>query len=108
LGFVVEKVASVSFSPSTSVSPAIHSTKLSILTIARGRYNRPVSGRRAEWTLFGLHPPLSKLKKKLKNKQMKLKMTVFCGMTQCSWQHVTDVSEEFVAYIFMVEKHVKK
>jgi hypothetical protein len=52
------------FSPSTSVSPAIHSTKFSILTtITRGRYNRPVSGRRAEWTQFGLHPPLCKLKK---------------------------------------------
>jgi hypothetical protein len=32
------------FSPSTSVSPAIHSTKFSILTITRGRYNRTVSG----------------------------------------------------------------
>jgi hypothetical protein len=51
------------FSPSTSVSPAIHST--SILTITRGRYNRPVSGRRAEWTQFGLHAPLCKLKNKL-------------------------------------------
>jgi hypothetical protein len=51
------------FSPSTSVSPAIHSTKFSILTITRGRYNRPVSDRRAEWTQFGLHPPLCKLKK---------------------------------------------
>jgi hypothetical protein len=46
------------FSPSTSVSPAIHSTKFSILTITRGRYSRPVSGRRAGWTQFGLHPPL--------------------------------------------------
>jgi hypothetical protein len=31
--------------------------------ITRGRYNRPVSGRRAEWTQFELHPPLCKLKK---------------------------------------------
>jgi hypothetical protein len=40
------------FFPSTSVSPAIHSTKLFILTITRGRYNRSVSGRRADpvWT----------------------------------------------------------
>jgi hypothetical protein len=29
-----------------------------------GRYNRPVNGRGAEWTQFGLHPPLCKLKKK--------------------------------------------
>jgi hypothetical protein len=26
-----------------------------------GRYNRPASGRRAEWIQFGLHPPLCKL-----------------------------------------------
>jgi hypothetical protein len=38
------------FSPSTSVSPAnLHSTKFTII-ITRGRYNRPISGRRAEWT----------------------------------------------------------
>jgi hypothetical protein len=41
----------------------IHSTKFSILTITRGRYNKPINGRRAEWTQFGLHPPLCKLKK---------------------------------------------
>jgi hypothetical protein len=48
------------FSPSTLVSPPIHSTKFSILTITQGRYNRPVNGRRAEWIQFGLHPPLWK------------------------------------------------
>jgi hypothetical protein len=37
--------------------------KFSILTITRGRYNRPFSGRRAEWTQYGLHPPLCQLKK---------------------------------------------
>jgi hypothetical protein len=42
----------------------IRSTKFSILTIIRGRYNRPrINGRRTEWTQFGLHPPLCKLKK---------------------------------------------
>jgi hypothetical protein len=53
------------FSPSTSVSPAsLHSTKYSIIIITQGRYNRPVSGRRAEWTQLGLHPPpLCELKK---------------------------------------------
>jgi hypothetical protein len=40
----------------------IHSTKFSILTITRDRYNKPVSGRRAMWTQFGLHPPLCKLR----------------------------------------------
>jgi hypothetical protein len=33
------------------------------LRVFRGRYNRPVNGRRAEWTQFGLHPPLCELKK---------------------------------------------
>jgi hypothetical protein len=43
----------------------IHSTKFSIFTITRVKYDRPrINGRRAEWTQCGLHPPLSKLKKK--------------------------------------------
>jgi hypothetical protein len=51
------------FSPSTSGSPTnLHSIKFSIITITRGRYNRPFSSRRAEWTQFGLHPPLCKSK----------------------------------------------
>jgi hypothetical protein len=28
-----------------------------------GRYNRPFSGRRAEWTQYGLHPPTMRIKK---------------------------------------------
>jgi hypothetical protein len=47
VGFVVDKVTSGQVF-------SIHSTKFSIRTITRGRYNRPVSGRRAEWTQFGL------------------------------------------------------
>jgi hypothetical protein len=51
------------FSPSTSVSSAnLHSTNFSIIIITRGRYKRPFSGRRAEWTQFGLHPPLCEIK----------------------------------------------
>jgi hypothetical protein len=53
------------FFPSTSVTLAnLHSTKFSIIIITRGRYKRPFSGRRAEWTQLGLHPPppLSELK----------------------------------------------
>jgi hypothetical protein len=38
------------FSPSTSVSPANHSTNLSIIIITRGWHNRPISSRSAEWT----------------------------------------------------------
>jgi hypothetical protein len=53
------------FSQSTSVSPAnLHSTIFSIIIFTRGRYNRPFSGRRAEWTQLGLHPPLCEFKKK--------------------------------------------
>jgi hypothetical protein len=66
------------FSPSTSDSPAIHSTKFSILTITQGRYNRPVSGRRGEWTQFGLHPPQCKLKKKKKKYGIKIDEKLRC------------------------------
>jgi hypothetical protein len=52
------------FSPSTQVSPAnLHSTNF-IIIITRGRYNRPFSGRRAEWTQLGHQPPLCEIKKK--------------------------------------------
>jgi hypothetical protein len=44
------------------VSPAnLHSTKFSIITITRGRYNRPFSGRRPDWTQYAFHPPLCEL-----------------------------------------------
>jgi hypothetical protein len=43
---------------STSVSPAnLHSTKLSIIIITRGRYKRPFRGGRTAWIQLGLHPP---------------------------------------------------
>jgi hypothetical protein len=46
------------FSPSTSVSLAnYHSTKFSIVIITRGRYNRPIGGRRTEWTQLDSPPP---------------------------------------------------
>jgi hypothetical protein len=48
-------------SPSTSVSPANHSTVFSIIIITQGWHNRPLSGRSVEWTL--IPPPLCKLKK---------------------------------------------
>jgi hypothetical protein len=31
---------------------------------SRGRYNRPFSGRRAEWSQYGLHPPLCELRRR--------------------------------------------
>jgi hypothetical protein len=40
------------FSPSTSVSPANHSTNFSSIIITRGWHNRPISGRSVEWTLI--------------------------------------------------------
>jgi hypothetical protein len=55
------------FSKSTLVSLA-NSLKFSVITITRGRYNRPVTGRRAEWTQYGLHhhpPPPAKKKPSL-------------------------------------------
>jgi hypothetical protein len=51
VGFVVDKVALGQVSPAN-----LHSTKFSIITITRGRYNRPFTRRRAKWTQF--HPPL--------------------------------------------------
>jgi hypothetical protein len=64
VGFVVDKVHWGRFSPSTSVSPASHySTKFSILIITQGRHNRPIDGRRAEWTQLDSTPHYSNLKK---------------------------------------------
>jgi hypothetical protein len=34
-----------------------HSTKFSIVIITRGRYTRPVGGRRAKWTQLDSTPP---------------------------------------------------
>jgi hypothetical protein len=46
------------FSPSTSVSPAIHrSTNFSIIIIARCCHNRPIGGLSAEWTQLDFPPP---------------------------------------------------
>jgi hypothetical protein len=64
VGFVVDKVAlrQVFFKYfGFSCQSSFH--KFSIITITRGRYNRPFSGQHAEWTQF--HPPLSELKKKV-------------------------------------------
>jgi hypothetical protein len=52
-----------------SVSPANHhSTKFSILIITRGKYNKPIGGRRTEWTQLDSTPHYSKLKKKYTKK----------------------------------------
>jgi hypothetical protein len=51
------------FSPSTSVSPANHSTKLSIIIITRGWLNRPIGGRSAKWTKWDSTPPTIPIKK---------------------------------------------
>jgi hypothetical protein len=49
------------FSPSTSVSPANHSTDFSIIIITRDWYRRPISDRRTQEDSVSLH--LKKLKK---------------------------------------------
>jgi hypothetical protein len=53
------------FSPSTSVSPANHSTNFSIIIITRGWRNWPFGGRSAEWTLDST-PHYTNLIKKFK------------------------------------------
>jgi hypothetical protein len=58
VGFVVDKAAPGRFSPSTSVSPANHSTNFSIIINTRGCHNRPIGGRSAEWTQLDSTPPL--------------------------------------------------
>jgi hypothetical protein len=46
------------FSPSTSVSPANHSTNFSIIIITRGWHNRPISDCSAEWTQLHSTPTI--------------------------------------------------
>jgi hypothetical protein len=62
VGFVVDNAALGQFSPRTSVSPANHSTNFSIIIIARGWHNTPISGRSTEWTQL-IPPPLYQFKK---------------------------------------------
>jgi hypothetical protein len=73
------------FSPSTSVSPANHSTNFSIIIITRGWRNRPLSGRSVEWTL--IPPPTTQIKK---NCSVNLKSTVPLGI--CNVECVTAVN----------------
>jgi hypothetical protein len=58
VGFVVDKVAlGQVFSEYFGFPCQFYSTKLSTITVTGGKYNRPFSSRRAEWTQF--HPPQS-------------------------------------------------
>jgi hypothetical protein len=50
------------FPPSTSVSPANHSTNISIIIITRGWHNRPIGGLSAEWTQLDSTPHYTNLK----------------------------------------------
>jgi hypothetical protein len=61
VGFVVDKAALGQVSPSISVSPAIHSTDLSIIIITWGWHNRPLVAAVSNGPWF--HPPLCKKKK---------------------------------------------
>jgi hypothetical protein len=51
------------FSPSTSVSPANHSTNFSIIIIIQGWHNWFIGGRSAEWTQLDSTPHYTSLKK---------------------------------------------
>jgi hypothetical protein len=55
------------FSPSTSVSPANHSTNFSII-ITRGWHDRPISGCSAKWTQLDWTPTIPVKEKKLLTK----------------------------------------
>jgi hypothetical protein len=64
VGFVVQKKRHWGrFPPSTSASPANHSTNFSIIIITRGWQNRPISGRSAEWTQLDSTPQYTNFKK---------------------------------------------
>jgi hypothetical protein len=68
VGFVVDKVALGQVFSEYFGFPcqsSFHQFSI-IIIITRGRYNRPFSGRRAEWTQLGLHPSLCELKKNLR------------------------------------------
>jgi hypothetical protein len=70
VGFVEDKAALGRFSPSTSVSPANHSTNFSIIIITHGWHNRPVSGHSAEWTQMDSTPHYTNLIKKFIKKML--------------------------------------
>jgi hypothetical protein len=69
------------FYPSTSISLAsLHSIKFSIIIITRGRYNRPISGRRAEWTQ--LDSTTCEFKKKAwRREELILRIFIHCCFT---------------------------
>jgi hypothetical protein len=52
------------FLPSTSVSPANHSTNFSIIIITWGWHSRPISGCNAKWTQLDSTPHYTNLKKR--------------------------------------------
>jgi hypothetical protein len=64
VGFVVDKAALWQVFSEYFSSPANHSTNFSIIIIARVWHNRPISGRRAEWTQLDSTPHYTNLKRK--------------------------------------------
>jgi hypothetical protein len=62
VGFVVDKDAlGRVFSEYFGFPCNLHSTKFSIIIITRSKYNRPISGCRAEWTQLD-SPPTKQIK----------------------------------------------
>jgi hypothetical protein len=77
------------FSPSTSVSPANHSTNFSIIIITRGWHDRPIGGRSAEWTQLDSTPHYTNLKKKLTLHKAVIKsVTTYACL---AWEFVADI-----------------
>jgi hypothetical protein len=69
------------FFPSTSVSPANHSTNYSIIIITQGWQNRPTSGRSAEWTQFDSTPiiPIKKFQRSDVSQELNIIITELHG-----------------------------
>jgi hypothetical protein len=75
--FIVDKVALGQVFSEYFVSFANHhSTKFSIIIIIRGSYNRPIGGRRSEWTQLDSTPPKLEIKKNKKIKKKKGKALI--------------------------------
>jgi hypothetical protein len=72
----------------------------------RGRHNRTVNGRGAEWTQFGLHPPLY-AKKNKKNEMLGLVCGAECGKREANvvpdvfrfgCDHFSPVHSKFISH----------
>jgi hypothetical protein len=70
------------FSPSTSVSPANHSTIFAIIIIIRGWHNSPVGGCSAEWTQLDSTPHYIKIVKVTVKNVRSVSRSIICRQPQ--------------------------